>query len=80
MNDKNALTIYRTPNPDCPACALKTVHTPDDWKEFHPFTGHGYTRGVGWSHPDIERALSTPPTGSPQSGEPIVTKEKGRPA
>jgi hypothetical protein len=37
----------------CPACENKRVHTPEDWKH-HPYAGHGYQDGQGWSHRDLE--------------------------
>ncbi len=36
----------------CSACAAKRTHTPDDWA-LHPYAGHGYAQGQGWTHPDL---------------------------
>lgn len=41
---------------NCPACAAGTYHTQQEFKDFHPLAGHGYTREQGWSHPDLEQA------------------------
>jgi hypothetical protein len=38
---------------NCPACAAKRTHTPDDWA-LHPYAGHGYAQGQGWTHPDLQ--------------------------
>jgi hypothetical protein len=38
----------------CAACSEKRIHTPAEWIEFHPYAGHGYSEGLGWSHPDLE--------------------------
>ena len=40
----------------CPACTEKRVHANEDWK-LHPYAGHGYASGQGWTHPDLEPAL-----------------------
>ena len=37
----------------CPACESKRLHTPEDWAQ-HPYAGHGYVPGHGWTHPDLE--------------------------
>jgi hypothetical protein len=37
---------------NCPACTEKRAHAPDDWK-LHPYAGHGYASGQGWTHPDL---------------------------
>jgi hypothetical protein len=37
----------------CPACHFKRLHTPADW-QYHPYAGHGYQQGQGWSHRDLE--------------------------
>lgn len=42
----------QTPPPACPACAEKRLHTEEDWQQYHPYRGHGYTKG--WSHPGLE--------------------------
>ena len=34
-------TIARTPNPDCPACQAKRMHTKYEWAQFHPLAGTG---------------------------------------
>lgn len=45
-------TVFRTPNAYCPACKLGTQHTSMDWA-YHPFAGHGFTKEMGWSHPEL---------------------------
>ena len=37
----------------CPACANKRLHAPEDWAQ-HPYAGHGFAAGQGWTHPDLE--------------------------
>ena len=37
----------------CPACESKRLHAPEDWAR-HPYAGHGYASGQGWTHPDLE--------------------------
>jgi hypothetical protein len=36
----------------CPACTEKRLHATADWSH-HPYAGHGYQNGQGWSHPDL---------------------------
>ena len=36
----------------CPACESKRLHTTEDWAQ-HPYAGHGYVPGHGWTHPDL---------------------------
>jgi len=36
----------------CPACESKRLHWPIDWAQ-HPYAGHGYVPGHGWTHPDL---------------------------
>jgi hypothetical protein len=38
---------------NCPACESKRLHGPIDWAQ-HPYAGHGYVPGHGWTHPDLE--------------------------
>ncbi len=45
--------VARKPAPGCPACEQKRLHT-DEEKQFHPYMGHGYTKEMGWTHPDLE--------------------------
>lgn len=45
--------VLATPTPDCPGCVEKRLHTADEKKKFHPFTGHGMMKGQGYSHPDL---------------------------
>jgi len=40
----------------CPACSNKRLHAPEDWAQ-HPYAGHGYASGQGWTHPDLIPAL-----------------------
>jgi len=37
---------------NCPACAVKRLHSLEDWT-LHPYAGHGYVKGQGWTHPDL---------------------------
>lgn len=37
---------------NCPACESKRLHGPIDWAQ-HPYAGHGYVSGQGWTHPDL---------------------------
>ena len=39
----------RTPAPGCPACEARRRHTAEERREFHPLSGHGYSREVGWT-------------------------------
>jgi hypothetical protein len=48
------LEPIRTPAPGCPACEGKRIHTPAERAQFHPFAGHGFARGQGWSHPELD--------------------------
>lgn len=34
---------------DCPACIIKRLHTAEERKEYHPYSGHGYTPETGWT-------------------------------
>ena len=66
-----------TPQALCPACIAKLRHTPEDWKN-HPYAGHGYQSGQGWSHPDLEeesKANSLSPACCSKE-EPCVSGEK----
>jgi len=42
-------------NPDCPACIGFRLHTENEWEQFHPLHGHGFTRETGWTHPELEK-------------------------
>ena len=42
----------------CDACREKRLHTPAEWNEFHRFAGHGFTEGMGWTHPALEKAAN----------------------
>jgi len=35
-------------NPNCPACQESRKHKPDEWKQYHPMAGEGYS-GTAWS-------------------------------
>jgi hypothetical protein len=39
---------------DCPACIEKRVHTAEEWRDYHPLAGHGYSEGQGWTRPDLD--------------------------
>jgi hypothetical protein len=49
-----AKTIEPAPAGVCAACEEKRVHTVAEWK-LHRFAGHGYSEGIGWSHPDLKK-------------------------
>ena len=52
----NVTVAISTERADCPACEAKRRHSDDEWKQFHPFAGQGFTHGQGWqgwSHPDL---------------------------
>ena len=54
MTETESKLIHRDGNPDCPACQKKRVHTRRELgPPHHPYAGHGYTREVGWTHPDL---------------------------
>jgi hypothetical protein len=40
--------------PDCPACEAQRVHTTAERMRFHPYAGHGYIEGQGWSLPELD--------------------------
>jgi hypothetical protein len=42
------------PNPSCPACQSKRRHTAEETREFHPDSGHGFTKEQGWSKEGME--------------------------
>jgi len=37
----------------CPACKEKRRHAAEEWREFHPYAGHGCIDGR-YTHPDLE--------------------------
>ena len=39
--------------PTCAACTDKRQHTPEEWRQFHPWAGHGFVKQLGWSHPEV---------------------------
>lgn len=41
-----ASDVFRTPNPDCPACQALRIHTVEEWHQYHPLAG---SRGPGAS-------------------------------
>jgi hypothetical protein len=41
----------------CPACADRRYHTAEETRAHHPYSGHGYTREQGWTHPDLKAAV-----------------------
>lgn len=43
------------PETNCPACndPRRPRHTEADWTH-HPYRGHGFAAGQGWSHPDLD--------------------------
>lgn len=47
MIDHKDKTINRSPAAGCPACEAMRLHTEADWKQFHPFAGHGHSREHG---------------------------------
>ncbi len=54
MTEKERLLVLPDGNPLCTACNADRIHTPAEWKEYHPLAGHGYSPEVGWTHPDLE--------------------------
>lgn len=46
------IDAHSTSVPNCPACEFLRLHTLEDWKH-HRFAGHGYFKGIGWSHPEL---------------------------
>src|ERR1051326_767150 len=45
-----------SPNPHCPACEVKRLHTEIETGGFHPLAGHGFYQGLGWSRRGQGRA------------------------
>jgi len=41
--------FFRTPNPHCPACRAKRMHSAAQILEYHPLAGHGYSPQTGWT-------------------------------
>ena len=39
--------------PECAACMARRCHTDEENRAHHPFSGHGYTKEQGWSHPQL---------------------------
>lgn len=60
--------VARTANPNCPACRQGRFHE-GEWRVFHPYAGHGYTKEQGWTHPDLRAAAVS--TASPQTPSPL---------
>ena len=52
----------------CPACESKRLHGPIDWAQ-HPYAGHGYVPGHGWTHPDLAPVPQDGAAASQISGE-----------
>jgi hypothetical protein len=52
----------------CPACTNTRLHGPADWAQ-HPYAGHGYQSGQGWSHPDLATGTQAGAVTSQISGE-----------
>jgi hypothetical protein len=52
----------------CPACEAKRLHAPEDWA-LHPYAGHGYVPGHGWTHPDLAHGTQAGAAASLRSGE-----------
>lgn len=55
MKQEQATTENDARNPACPACIEYRQHTEADWKEFHKYVRHGYTKEQGWTHPDLDK-------------------------
>lgn len=45
-------------NPNCPACVGRRVHSAAEWKN-HKFAGHGRTKEMGWTHPELATEIVT---------------------
>jgi hypothetical protein len=54
LPDAERLTINRTPNLACPGCIEGRLHSEEEFEAFHPYARHGFWKGQGWSHPDLE--------------------------
>jgi hypothetical protein len=48
-------SIARTPNLECPACQVFRIHTPEEWKTFHPEAGHGNRADVRTERKDCPK-------------------------
>ena len=55
LNGDTKLTAS-SPNPNCPACAERRLHTATEWR-LHPLKGHGYAPECGgWTHESLKGA------------------------
>ena len=41
MQSREAQTVHRTPNPTCPACQAKRLHTEQERETYHPLRTTG---------------------------------------
>src|SRR4030095_1940644 len=57
---------------NCPSCAAKRTHTPEDWA-LHPYAGHGYAQGQGWTHPDLNPTQAVGDAGEFRFGDVFVS-------
>lgn len=55
IEPKKTDTIFRTPNKHCGSCSQGRRHPLVDLQMFHPYAGHGFQIGQGWSHPDLAK-------------------------
>ena len=56
MDTPKPETVFRTPNPDCPACRIKLRHTVDEWRQFHVEAGTGGRKGER-TEPQVAKAV-----------------------
>lgn len=54
LTNKTTSTPHTIVEPDvaCPACKDKRLHNAQDWRMFHPWKGHGYTKEQGQTRPN----------------------------
>jgi hypothetical protein len=53
MSNIDLITVWRTPNMVCPACRERQLHTAEERRIHHPFSGHGFN-GTAWTHRAID--------------------------
>lgn len=49
----------------CPACAEHRMHTVREWRDHHPYAGHGYQEGQGFTKPPAEEPHDVLPKPAP---------------
>jgi hypothetical protein len=38
--ERSRADIHQTPNQGCPACRDFRLHSPEEWRAYHPLAGH----------------------------------------